>query len=1740
VTVRARSFVVLHLLFISATPAAAAMQQYQYSVDTRPPRGLLPTADQLSSPIDTIDPVNGKLHLQVPLASLPPGPADSGFDLDLVYDSHLYDLKSHEEQALYNNPSPVIVQELQAAGSTGGWTYNFQNFRLEAETRVDLDPQCPTNGPLRVYRYRIGLPDGSQHILHLKGFSEEVPNESYDGEGWFGIAADGMPPGSDSGALQCWITQGWLASGRLTYFTSDGSYLKLEIETTAGVYWWNKTWTLYFPDGRRAEGRGSKLDALYDANSNKIVFENTCADPQCWQPRTRIYHEQDAPESRNARKIVIAFNTTAASPSDQGVNAKTDNVAGPGPNGTVTWIVNWQKIIIGDDGRRYRWGDAYMQELKSLGIVHWMVRDVVLPQAEADASALTYRFAYSQNTPAPAGFGELRTMVTPSGATYDYKYRFDGATCTDAQHCPSAADLAHYNWVNQRTIGGSDIAPLTWNYEHDLTLSNSTVHNPDGGDIVHWFASPANWGGIKLIDRIDEPHGSVRKRVWAQNKAYPLVGVAINNANNPYIERETVTVGNAASEPISTAVTSFVYDKNGNALSKTEWDWVSYAGAAVETGGSLRRLTVLTYQVATSQASATNNDPNGYWQAHNPTLWSDPLSPRRLGAIRRREIRDSAGIAAAAEFEYDGPYTKGNVKKEYHWDNTKASVSNPLTAGNSVVFSRDYDSRGNVTDIFEPDVRTHIEYDNGTVPKYTYYAYQTPSQRRTEYVWSPNGAVIIAETDLDNNTTTAYAYDNLGRQKTVLEAMLRRSAMIYDDVNRRVTTLRDLGAMGDGKLQTVSHYDVLGRMKLSQQSDGTSLASAADGIKVVTIHLQPAGSGRRVVTSSPHRSTSDPALEWTCTQYDRLGRATAVSTFKGNAAPTDCASATNRTGATTISYTASWTTMTDPASNVRSLRRDALGRTDQAIEYPSPGTTYTTSYSYDNLDNLQLVCQNGTISGETCIAGQRRTFSYSSLGRLLSSASPETNGLAATYTYYDSGQLKTRRDPRGVVTAFQYDELQRLRSKTYSNDLQNTPTATYSYYLAGSAPAGYIGQPESAKAISGAVTIASTIYDGYDRLGRVTGSSHTIEGYPDTLRLMYTYWLNNTLASTRYPSDHIVNYSVDEAGRLAKAYSSTKAYADVTVAQPPYVSYTPEGRIAQMRFGNDLWETREDRAPGTTTAITLGTTAGGNNMLQIEYNFHGTQNNGSVISHNVVRPTGSWRQSYAYDGVNRIKCAAEAVNVAPADPCTQGTWRRTFDYDAYGNRWVTSSVGFAVDSHEPIAASNFDATTNRLYVNYSGYDAAGNQTRYEPWNLFYDAENRLVSAVTTPNASDGTGRFFYDADGRRVKKVWTAGSTTHTTYYAYNAFGQLVAEYSTEPAISTGTAYIHPDMLGSVRMVTGEKPSNGTPPVLECYDYEPFGRMLSRSNNNRGNCYPTSPDSQITSRLSEKFSGKQRDRETRIDYFGARYMSAAEGRFLSPDAPLIDQDPANPQSWNLYAYVRNNPLSYIDPSGQDCIYADDFESTGMVQLQRGDCTRRRGTFVKGTIDKTSIRYNPLSEALGYSYSAESEGTIGSGVIDLSRRGGDELDAKGVAFIAAMDARGYGLNRMLAAFPVASVAGITTMAGVPYALGTTVGWGYGWVGGAGVVLGPNSMNPNYIDWAKILNANALNMPNWLWKGLNYFGQTWTANRAFLDMSIWRGQKFFVMESPNAVGSFARELQYMTRRGIGPDLWIMINR
>jgi uncharacterized protein RhaS with RHS repeats len=496
-----------------------------------------------------------------------------------------------------------------------------------------------------------------------------------------------------------------------------------------------------------------------------------------------------------------------------------------------------------------------------------------------------------------------------------------------------------------------------------------------------------------MVYRIDEPNGRVQKRVWSQNRTQLIYSSIFPGVQNPWVRRETSTVGNAAGLPSLTAVTDRMIDKNGNLLQTTEYDWVSYNPGGPETGSGSRRITQFVYHAAVPDAVTNTYSPHEYWNPHLYPL--TPGGPRRLNAVRRKEVSDGSGNrAAVVEFTYDNPFGAGNVISEQRWDSVKSATApalGTLSPANSQVLTRSYDGYGNVTDFYEPEIRTHITYDPmGAVPTRVEYAYGSAQQRSWGYTWNTSAGTLSSKRDLDNNVTTLYTYDAVGRQLTADEAGLRRSQTAYDDANLRVTVKKDLTTFGDGKLQVSTQYDQLGRSVLTR----TFEPGNDNGIQVKSTYYPQLN---RTVQSSPFRTTADATLQWTCTQADASKRVVAVSTFRGSTEPADCLSTINRFGITSTAYDSNQTTITDAASKQIRHITDGLGRLTQVIEDPNE-LNYNTTYSYDVLGNLLQVNQGV----------QTRSFQYSSLGRLKSATNPETGTI--NYTYLDSGDLASRID----------------------------------------------------------------------------------------------------------------------------------------------------------------------------------------------------------------------------------------------------------------------------------------------------------------------------------------------------------------------------------------------------------------------------------------------------------------------------------------------------------------------------------------------------------------------------------------------------------------------------------------------------------------------------------------------------------------------------------------------------------
>ncbi len=418
----------------------------------------------------------------------------------------------------------------------------------------------------------------------------------------------------------------------------------------------------------------------------------------------------------------------------------------------------------------------------------------------------------------------------------------------------------------------------------------------------------------------------------------------------------------------------------------------------------------------------------------------------------------------------------------------------------------------------------------------------------------------------------------------------------------------------------------------------------------------------------------------------------------------------------------------------------------------------------------------------------------------------------------------------------------------------------------------------------------------------------------------------------------------DYAGRPVSASDGTTTYASA-------VEYAPHGAVSSMHLGNDLVETTTFNSRLQPDRMTLNPAAASTTLLlQLDFGY-GTTNNGNLVSQTITAsglPTFS--QTYGYDPLNRISSVAET---GPA------SWSQNFTYDRYGNRAAT---GLQVSVATPASIGAY-TSSNRLTTSWALYDDAGNMTAFKnpngtaagQWSAAYDGENKqryyCAETIAACGPANDTAEYVYDGEGNRVQKL----TSSSTTIYVYDAFGRLAAEYNMGgPSEEAGTFYRTTDHLGSTRLVT-----DAAGDVVSRRDFFPFGEEID-ANASSGRAGIAEYNEETG--FPQLFTGKERDEESGLDYFGARYMSSAWGRFTSPDEPFADQDESDPQSWNLYSYVRNNPLIFTDPTGNDCVYlnnAGDAVADINDQNTAKDCGKTGGYWVDGTVTNARFAHGSL-------------------------------------------------------------------------------------------------------------------------------------------------------------------------------------
>jgi len=531
---------------------------------------------------------------------------------------------------------------------------------------------------------------------------------------------------------------------------------------------------------------------------------------------------------------------------------------------------------------------------------------------------------------------------------------------------------------------------------------------------------------------------------------------------------------------------------------------------------------------------------------------------------------------------------------------------------------------------------------------------------------------------------------------------------------------------------------------------------------------------------------------------------------------------------------------------------------------------------------------------------------YDALGRLirvrqpeqevntaLNLAGPNNSDWTAAFEYDDNGNLVKTTDAKGVEITNVYDNLNRVKSRTYSD---NTPAVTYKYDNLPNAKGALI---ETSNAVS---TSKTTQFDQY---GRPTEYQQITDG--ETYTSKYTYNLSGALVEEEYPTGRKVKNDFDANGDILKIHNLQTAQSNAKTFADSF-KYTPFGGISEMKLGNGKWETAQFNDRLQVTQLGLGNSANDTSLWQVDYEFGELNSNGTVDASkntgNIAKQTVSFSglsqpfvQEYKYDALYRLTEAKETEG-------SSQNWKQEFGYDRYGNR--TSYNKFLGTSAVTLTAKEkptIDANNNRFDLGQGyTYDAIGNLiTDADGRSITFNGDNKQTEVKDSSN--NVIGAYFYDGDGMRIKKE----TDDETVVFVYSG-GKKVAEYSSDPSPNASTKYLTEDHLGSPRVISDQSGA-----VLSRRDFMPFGEDLkdgigARSNSNKYG---------IDDKVREGFTGYEKDKETGLDFAEARMYENRHGRFTAVDPLLASGKSSNPQTFNRYIYAGNNPVLFVDTTGED-------------------------------------------------------------------------------------------------------------------------------------------------------------------------------------------------------------------------------
>ena len=708
-------------------------------------------------------------------------------------------------------------------------------------------------------------------------------------------------------------------------------------------------------------------------------------------------------------------------------------------------------------------------------------------------------------------------------------------------------------------------------------------------------------------------------------------------------------------------------------------------------------------------------------------------------------------------------------------------------------------------------------------------------------------------------------------------------------------------AFGQTPITTFS-YNGRGQVETTTDAEGTVTAFGYDPATADLLTRTEDVGGLNLVTTMIYNDVGDVIFESDPRGNRMLLEPDAMRRVTRTQAPAPFNFVTRLTYDEEGLLTLSERQMGDPAPWQTTALAYTLSGKLETVTDPEQQTTTTT---YDSLDR---------VASQIDALGRTTRLLYTPRGNLERILDPNDRPTEIR-TYTPSGQVASLTDANGNTTGFQYDGFDRLRRTLFPDgtfeQLAYDPASNVVERTTRSGQSILFQYDALGRLFSKSPPDDSVIIFGYDRMGRLksefqAGGATTFQ-YDALGRLIaktdrnsrtvgYRYDGAGNRTRLTYPNGHFVTYEYDELNRL-RGIRDANATQDI------------------VTYGYDSLSRRisTTRSNGTSTT----------QVWELDDDLES-------VSHQFPGGPATW--TYGHDAVHNrtstsISAAQFRFDLSQLIPATYAS----NELNQYTSVTLGTAGGSGSGDNPPVGPGQ--RPTPPLTPSY---DAQGNLTAVLFDVYTHDAQNRLVEATRSFPTAQST-RYFYDAAGHRVRKTVDGVTTQYVldgnqVLEEYDGHGSLLRRYVhaglDEPVrmntVAGAEFYYHQDGLGSVVALTS---ASGF--LVETYAYGPYGETEGASP--RSNPF--------------RYTGREYDAETGLYYYRARYYSTGLGRFLEPD-PIGFGD-----GLNVYAYVGNNPINFVDPLGL-------FGQSGGFQSSAGFRTTQADLDFLNAIDQ------PIQPAIG--------------------------------------------------------------------------------------------------------------------------------------------------------------------------------